>query len=183
MFLLHNIVAIVEHPETAQNVRTKPKTWILVQTFEDKLSATEFIKNEQIWSHDFRNHTSDGVKVYYRCNTIKSHSVKCPASIHLLYDATSNSVQLFKTNNDHDHSEKCISKKSKVADDVMQRIKSLFEEGKKPKFIRQQLGDEGMNVPTRIKLNNILAILKTAKIGNSSMSLGELEAWLESISK
>ena len=26
---------IVEHPETAQNVRAKPKTWILVQTFED----------------------------------------------------------------------------------------------------------------------------------------------------
>ena len=31
---------IVEHPETVQNVRAKPKTWILVQTFEDKLSAT-----------------------------------------------------------------------------------------------------------------------------------------------
>ena len=57
----------------------------------------------------------------------------------------------------------------------------MFEEGKKAKYICQQLDDEGIEILSRIKLNNVLTILKTAKFGNSSMSLGELETWLKSI--
>ena len=126
----------VELSKTFNSVRAKSKTWILIETFNDKFSATEFIKNEKIWSYDFRNHTNEGDKVYYRCRTVNSHTIKCPASIHLLYDSTGNRVQLFKTNDEHDHDGKCISKQSKVTDDVMQRIKQMFEDGKKPKFIR-----------------------------------------------
>lgn len=146
-----------ELPRTTTNVRARSKSWIMVMTFEDKISAEEYIKSQKIWSYNFKNRTVNGDKVYYRCNLVKSHNISCPANIHLLYDSTSNQIHLFKTIEDHDHVGKCISNQAKVSDEVMKRIQQMFDDFKKPKFIRQQLGDEGMAVPSQIK-NFLLSI-------------------------
>lgn len=64
-----------ELPRTITNVRARSKSWIMVMTFEDKISAEEYIKSQKIWNFNFKNRTDNGDKVYYRSNLVKSHNM------------------------------------------------------------------------------------------------------------
>lgn len=59
---------------------------------------------QNTWSIAFRYDTVDGGKVHYRCNKVKLAGPQCPAAIYLLYHSEKESVSLFRTDDEHDHS-------------------------------------------------------------------------------
>ncbi|RNA37864.1 hypothetical protein BpHYR1_007202 [Brachionus plicatilis] len=67
--------------------------------------AMEKIKSDGIWSISMTNNTSEGKRVYYRCNQVKRRAKQCPATIHFEWlmtkDGWYEGLQLFtpSTNN------------------------------------------------------------------------------------
>lgn len=93
---------------TSQEHQKKRKTkrnhnWIRDRTFSSKAEALSDIEKGGQSSFHYTNKTSEGTKDYYRCNQVKLRGEQCDAALHLLYDATSEDVIMFKTDNDHTH--------------------------------------------------------------------------------
>ena len=69
------------------NKRSKQnrKKWLPISTFPSKDEAIALIKSEEKWSIINTNTTSEGKRVYYRCNQVKRRGIQCPSMVHLLY--------------------------------------------------------------------------------------------------
>lgn len=159
--------------------RKKSKEWLFEKKFANPDEAKLWLDVEKIWGHDFKNQTEDGEKVFYRCNLVKSRGEQCAASIHLLYDACSDDVLLFRTDSEHTHESIETKRSASISPSTEEEIRRLYSVATKPKAIRLSLAKNDFPVPTMTQLKNFLSKLSKEKFGASSMSLGELEKWLK----
>ncbi|KAL0902493.1 hypothetical protein ABMA27_000347 [Loxostege sticticalis] len=92
------------------------------------------------------------------------------------------SVFMFKTNADHDHDEKKeFTSSYGLSDTVKNEINRLFDLKLKPKAIMESLSKmKNIKVPKMSQLRNYLSDRRRAIYGQSTISLGELEAWIHS---
>jgi hypothetical protein len=167
---------------TSQEHQKKRKTkrnrnWIRDRTFSSKAEALSAIEKDGQWSFHYTNKTSEGKKDYYRCNQVKLRGDQCDAALHLLYDATSEDVIMFKTDNDHTHNLNNL-RKEQFSDATKLEINKLIELKLKPKAILQALLEKGVQAKMS-QLRNYLASYKRKKYGSSTISLGELEQWCQ----
>jgi hypothetical protein len=173
------------NPIASQECHKKRKTkrnrnWIRETTFSTKVDALSAIEKEGQWSFHYRNQTSEGIKEYYRCNKVKLRGQQCDAALHILYDATSDDVIIFKTSNDHTHAMNNLRNEQFTETTKLEIIK-LVELKLKPKAILQALLEKGVTAKMS-QLRNYLANYKRKKYGSSTISLGELEHWCEQTS-
>jgi len=88
-----------------QKIKQNRRKWIPMCTYYNKDSAIDKIKTDGIWIQTHTNITSDGKRVYYRCNQVKRRGKQCPAGVHLLYHSKNDCVTMFETGKDHLHDE------------------------------------------------------------------------------
>ncbi len=81
------------------------RKWFPTCTYYSKEGAINKIKMDGIWSQSNTNTTSEGKRVYYRCNKVKRRGKQCPAAVHLLYHSENDCVTMFETGSDHFHDE------------------------------------------------------------------------------
>ncbi|GBP48789.1 hypothetical protein EVAR_32813_1 [Eumeta japonica] len=88
------------------------------------------------------------------------------------------SVLMFKTNADHDHDEKKeFTSSYGLSDTVKNEINRLFDLKMKPKAIMESLSKiKNIKVPKMSQLRNYLSDRRRTIYGQSTISLGELEA-------
>jgi len=67
--------------------------------------------------------------VQYRCNIVKKESKQCPAAISLLYHSDRECVNLYRTEQEHNHADKSISRG--MPTNVRDAVVNLYEEGKR----------------------------------------------------
>ncbi|KAI5634079.1 calcineurin-like phosphoesterase domain-containing protein [Phthorimaea operculella] len=79
------------------------KIYLFDKSFSTSAEAERAIKDELVWKKARTYKSNDGLKIFYRCNQVKSRGPQCAASIHLLYPSDSDNVLLFRTNCDHTH--------------------------------------------------------------------------------
>lgn len=156
--------------------RKASKSWIKEKTFENKLNAINYVKNEKSWSIRYKNSTSDGVKVYYKCNYFRSSDPMCKAMIYLHYLAISSEVVLYRADTQHDHSSNLGLQR--ITDELKEAIKEAYENGKKPKQIIEVL-HPGFPYLQLKQISNIISLIKKIKYGKTSISLGELNEWCQ----
>jgi hypothetical protein len=94
-----------------QKIKQNRWKWIPMCTYYNKDSAIDKIKTDGIWSQTHTNITSDGKRVYYRCNQVKRRGKQCPAGVHLLY---------------HSENEKCGSRHKKEKRQTIESKKSFI---------------------------------------------------------
>lgn len=176
-----------ENSSDSEELVVKKKTklcldWNLVQKFDNWEQAETYVKTEGTWALHYCHETEDGNKKYYRCNKLKRRGPQCSARIYLLLDSTADSVILFKTNADHDHDEKKeFASTYGLCDTLKNEINRLFDLKMKPKAIMQSLIKmENIQVPKMSQLRNYLSDRRRAVYGQSTVSLGELAAWINS---
>ncbi|KAL4718266.1 hypothetical protein ACJJTC_013142 [Scirpophaga incertulas] len=160
--------------ESVLVAKKKPKLsldWKLVQKFDNFEQAKTFVKAERTWSPS-----------YYRCNKLKRRGPQCSTKMYLLFESTSDSVLMFKTNADHDHDEKKeFTSSYGLSDTVKNEINRLFDLKMKPKAIMESLLKiKNIKVPKMSQLRNYLSDRRRTIYGQSTISLGELEAWIHS---
>lgn len=161
--------------------RKQGRSWVFVKKFSNVQDAENFIKNESLWSFQKVHRTEEGVKRYYRCNKVKWRGFQCSAAIHLLFDAASDEVVLYRTEENHDHNSSESLAARGMSEEARNEIDKLFELKLKPKAIMNALAKkEGINMPSKTQLKNYLAKIREKKYGPSTISLGELKAWLMS---
>lgn len=83
---------------------------------------------QNTWSIAFRYDTVDGGKVHYRCNKVKLAGPQCPAAIYVLYHSEKESVSLFRTDDEHDHSIAIPSTRG-LAPEIRIAVEQIYEEG------------------------------------------------------
>lgn len=171
--------------ESVLVAKKKPKLsldWKLVQKFDNFEQAKTFVKAEGTWSKNYCHQTEEGKKTYYRCNKLKRRGPQCSTRMYLLFESTSDSVLMFKTNADHDHDEKKeFTSSYGLSDTVKNEINRLFDLKMKPKAIMESLLKmKNIKVPKMSQLRNYLSDRRRTIYGQSTISLGELEAWIHS---
>lgn len=67
-----------------QKTKQNRRKWFPICTYYRKEGAINKIKTDGIWSQSNTNTTSEGKRVYYRCNKVKRRGKQYPAAIHLL---------------------------------------------------------------------------------------------------
>ena len=96
----------VETETVKKRSKQTRRKWTPLCTFNNKNEAMEKIKSDGIWSISMTNNTSEGKRVYYRCNQVKRRAKQCPATLHLLYHSDSDDFSMFTTNDDHVHEDR-----------------------------------------------------------------------------
>lgn len=156
--------------------------WAFEQTFTSLSEAEAALKEDGKWSRCRTNKTEVGTKIYFRCSYVKRRGTQCPAAVYLLLQSTQSDVSLFRTAGNHIHKE-ISSADFGIPDPIKEVISELFNQQQKAKAILKILGDKGLELPTKTKLNNYISFLRRKNYGPSTISLGELHAWLQSRSK
>ena len=159
-----------------QKRKQNRRKWFPICTYCSKEGAINKIKMDGIWSQSNTNTTSEGKRVYYRCNKVKRRGKQCPAAVHLLYHSENDCVTMFETGSDHFHDE---SKSTGINEQSRLLIDELFKFKVKPKRMLETLEEKGLPVPLRKQLSNYLVSLRKKLYGSPSISLGELEAWCQ----
>lgn len=150
-----------------------------MKKFDNVTQVQEALSEENAWSVHYSNESEEGKKTYYRCNKVKKRGPQCSAKRYLLYDSTSDAVFMYKTEADHDHEGKVLSKHG-LSEGVKLEINKLFDLHMKPKAIMTALTKiEGIQVPKMTQLRNYLSDQRRALYGKHTISLGELEQWLQ----
>jgi hypothetical protein len=150
--------------------------WLKVETFHSKREADAYVACENCWSYHYTNNTADGTKVYYRCNTVKCRGAQCPRSIYVLYHCDSSLVTVFRTDNDHDHSDSVESGKHGLSSDVKTVIIQLFDDGvQKPNLVLAALRSRGIAEPPKVQLKNFLQSHRKKKFGSPTIKMSELK--------
>lgn len=157
------------------------KNWIFDMTFETKAEAINAIKQEDQWGYHYENKSAAGTKVTYRCNFVKYRGQQCAAAIYLLYDATNQSVHLYRTDSEHNHDDANIKSNAvdKIPAAVADEIRSMHNIGMKPKAILFNLVRKGLAPPKKTKLVTFLTALRKEKFGSEKLHYGTLEKWLK----
>jgi hypothetical protein len=79
--------------------------WVYEKTFKTGEEANDMLKEEKIWSKIREQEQVLGTRVDFRCNLVKKRGPQCKAGIYLLYHAEDFEVDLFATEEEHDHDE------------------------------------------------------------------------------
>lgn len=164
-------------PETASpKKKRKPKSvneWKLEAKFDDVEDARMTIDSENSWSVHFKNQTSEGLKIYYRCNQVKKSGPQCPSRLILLLHSEDLGASLYRNTAEHLHS----NKKAGLSDDVKKRINELYKLHTKPKNILNSLADEGFENIKKSQIAGYLSKMKEKLLGPNYISMGSLEEW------
>ena len=159
-------------------LKRKPKrirNWAFEKTFKNKKEALEFLKTENTWSHHYANNTEDSHKIYFRCNQVKLRGSQCPAGVYLFFDScVEKEVELFRTQDDHDHSN-LVTSKHGLSTEAKTEIEKFFNLKMKPKAILEKLRDSNVDIKNKSQLTTYLRQLKRKKYGDVKISLGVLE--------
>lgn len=141
--------------------------------------ALEYVSNQNTWSYFYTNTTKSGTQIYYRCNVVKRRSLsQYPVAIYLWCLQSKSTVFVYRTQNDHLHTNENVSKIGLRYAKLKKRIDELFKNGvNKPKKLIEILDDENFDVPCRAKIANYIKRFKKKKYGNK-IHLGSLNSWL-----
>jgi len=160
-----------------RKAKKRCRVWNFEKHFPNVEEAKAAINGEKCWSYAFANKTEEGMKVYYRCNRVKFRGKQCDAGIHLVHDSRSDEVNLFRANADHKHDNN--ESKSILSVEAKELIKELFKLKAKPKRIREIFIERAITpIPSEIQLRNQLVHIRKEIYGPPTISLGELEHWL-----
>lgn len=164
--------------EMPQKKRRIHKNWIFVRTFESKEEADKFLEDEN-WSYSYKNVSSDGIRITYRCKLVKFRGKQCEAGIYLLFDSRSSNIQLFRADSEHTH-ENDPNKVDVIAPEIEKVIRELYENNvSKPKAMQTNLLNKGIEPPPLPKLKTLLKKLNDQKYGSEKLNYGLLEKWLQ----
>lgn len=81
-----------------------------MKIFDNVVQAQKYLNEENTWSIHYSNESEEGKKTDYRSNKVKKRVSQCSAKRYLLYDSTADAVFMYKTETDHDHEGKVLSK-------------------------------------------------------------------------
>ncbi|CAF0962497.1 unnamed protein product [Rotaria sordida] len=143
--------------ETVKRKKQNRRKWVPLCTYNDKDDIINKINNDSIWSKTHTNITSEGKRVYYRCNQVKWRGKQCPASIHLLYHSENECITMYKSEDDHLHQE---SRSIGINQQSKEVICELFKMKIKPKRMLELLEEKGLPVPKKQQLSNYLTSLR-----------------------
>ena len=136
-----------ENETTANAVAPKrrlksSRIWRLEKAFINKKEALEFIESEKTWGNHYADDTEDGHKIYFRCNKAKLRGNQCPAGVYLFFDwHEENKVELFRTEEEHDHSY-LVTSIYGLCVEAIGEIEKLFDLKLKPKVILENLREK-----------------------------------------
>lgn len=161
--------------KTKENKPKVLKNWIMTCEYEIAKTA---LQHEDTWSIWKRNDTADGMKWFYRCNKVKLRDAQCSAQVYHLFKNDSDSVVEFRTNGTHDHEYRI--KETEAKQRLVTEVERLLRLNQKPNEIMQSLSEmEGLVLPSKKQLKNIIAGLRKKKFGPPTISMQELATWLE----
>jgi hypothetical protein len=132
---------ITETISSRSRRKKRSRNWIYEKTFSNREAALNFINSEKTWSFDFKNHTEEGNKYYYRCNKRRRRENDCPAGVYLLYNSQNEEIFIFRTENDHDRNN--LQSSNRLTDEIKTEIEVLFDLHLKPKAILAKLRADG----------------------------------------
>lgn len=171
----------VENPPKKRRVH---KNYTFDSTFASKGEAENVIKSENRWSYYYANKSAAGMRITYRCNSMKFRGKQCSAGVYLLLDSSSNSVHLFRcdahTHNDEDFEE---NRRNNISSEMEKKIREMHDIRMKPKAILYNLALNGFVVPAKSKLITLLSKLRKEKYGSEKLNFGSLEKWLSECSE
>lgn len=154
------------------------KNWKFHCEYANSVLAESALENENIWSIWKRNDTADGMKWFYRCNKAKLRGPQCKAQVYHLFKGDSDQVFEFRTDGTHDHESQM--KEADAKRQLEEEIEKLLKLNQKPNEIMHSLSEiDGLILPHKQQLVNIIAKLKKKKFGPPSISMQELEKWLQ----
>lgn len=173
-------------PQPMEEILPQPKKrrihseWIFERTFSSKQEAAEAIKTEKCWSYHYKNSSSTGIRINYRCNMMKFRGAQCASGIYLLFDSRNQSVHLYRTDAVHTHDDEANKENAvnKICGEIEAEIRAAFDINQKPKSILYNLVRKGFKPPTKSTLNNFLAKLRKERFGSVRLNYGTLEQWL-----
>lgn len=173
-------------PKPMKEIEPQPKRrrihkdWVFERTFVNKADAAAFVEAEKCWSYYYKNKSSAGVRINYRCNLMKFRGAQCASGIYLLFDSRNQSVHLYRidTVHTHDNEENAENAVNKISGEIETEIRAAFEANQKPKAILYNLVRKGFNPPSKTCLNNFLVKLRKEKFGSETLNYGTLEQWL-----
>lgn len=165
------------HPAKRRRVH---KDWLFVKTFQSKAEAVAAIEEEKCWSYHYKNQSAAGVRINYRCNLMKFRGAQCAGGVYLLFDASNQTVHLFRSDTVHTHDDENNKENAvnKIQGEVEAAIRASFALNQKPKAILYNLVNNKLTPPTKTALNNFLAKLRKEKFGSARLNYGTLEVWL-----
>lgn len=171
--------SVIETTEPPTKKTRVHKDYLFDEEFPDKQTAIAALNQENVWSYYYENRSSKGLRVSYRCNTIKSRSTQqCEAAVYLLYHAENSNVSLFRSTSAHTHSETSMDAVFKFIPEAEALIREMFARNVKPKAMKFALVEKGFGAPPQSKLESFLKQLRASKYGKEKLHLGTLEAWL-----
>lgn len=89
-----------------------------------------FINLQQCWSVRDKYGTREGSKVVYRCKAVRRRGKQCPASVYLLYHATTECVSLYRKEAEHDHTDNRPTRG--LPSEIRPFVEEKVEDGKLP---------------------------------------------------
>lgn len=105
---------------------------------------------------------------------------QCEASIYLLYDATSENVYLYRSENEHTHANN-VSAIRKMTEEVQLAIRNMYQIdiNIKPLSVLNNLAKSDLPLPSKSQLQSFLTKIRTERFGNDKINLSTLEKWLQ----
>lgn len=157
------------------------KNYILDRKFESKADAAAFIESENCWSYHYKNESTFGVRINYRCNLMKFRGTQCASGLYLLFDSTNSSVHLFRADAIHTHDDESNKENAviKISGELEAEIRSQFESNQKPKSIFYNLVRKGFTPPPKGQLNNFFSKIEKRKIWFSSIEFWHIRTMVE----
>lgn len=146
-----------DEPEAEQppKKRRVHKDCILEAFFLSKEEADKFLIDEN-WAYYYENKSDAGVRINYRCKSVKFRGRECEAAVALLFDSRSERIQLFRADAAHTH-ENDPNAVELIPIDVQTAIKHLYENNvTKPKEVTTNLVKKGFVAPPPAKLKSYL---------------------------
>ena len=145
----------------------KSKTWITAEIYDNKDGASEWLKQNTIWSFETGYDTEAGYKKTFRCNMVKSRGPQCSKAMQFQYNSENSAVIRFETSCEHTHDDILVSQsKIGINNTTKEAIKKQLKLGiKKPKTISSNLAKEHqtnpeIKVPNKLQLTNFIQTLK-----------------------
>lgn len=153
------------------------KNWQMKCQYDNSELAKSALQKEETWSVWKRDDTADGMKWFYRCNKIKLRDTQCAAQVYHLFKNDSDAVLEFRTDGAHDHQSRIDA--ADVKKRLIEEVEKLLKLHQKPNDIMHSLSEmEGITLPTKRQLINIIAKLRNQKYGPPSISMQQLTTWL-----
>lgn len=146
-----------ESSEPPSKKRRIHKVFLFVATYPDKISAVTAVTKEACWSYYYKNSSEKGMRVSYRCNSVKFRSKKqCEAAVYLLYHSDSCEVSLFRSSSTHSHDDEDTETAFQFTPAAIELMTEEFNRNTKPKGIKATLVLKSHPAPPAAKLASFL---------------------------